>query len=448
MMTLRNWIWITFIFLINGEIHFPRSDDPDECATIEENIIQLISFGAVSKARWRALESLRLHPDCQERIQKVYKEAFDQQILELGNSYLQRIAKHSTSQTRKPRARKDSDGCVFAVDDDSRVSDPTKEWDECCSVIPKKAPDVIQSHPFGLSHSSKNQNSGCVITNPCCEFYAGSPSHLRLPALYEPALRVRLSLGESKDEKVVLELEQDGYLRLFDVAGILWPSGYLLTLCISNPIACGVPEIHEAIDAQMSSSPLSAPVALELGAGVGAPSIGLALHLREYFQDYGYLVPTSPLVVSTDIKPHALALTIANARSNEASIVAMAMNHTNVTSALDARRRFFTESGRGGFSLVIGSSLQSLFSDTQNPSSPLWNVLNTLLDNQKNSKSCAVFVHTRSEPLQAPRDGSFSLVRRVSGDVFDMATRAGESSDFEVSIFRRSTQKILSRAEL
>lgn len=33
-------------------------------------------------------------------------------------------------------------------------------------------------------------------------------------------------------------VQQDGFLRRFDPAGILWPTGYFLTLCVSAPNRC------------------------------------------------------------------------------------------------------------------------------------------------------------------------------------------------------------------
>jgi hypothetical protein len=164
----------------------------------------------------------------------------------------------------------------------------------------------------------------------------------------------------------------------------------------------------------------------------------LALHLQHYLGPKGS--SRLPLVVSTDVAPQALALTIANAWSNDASIATLRMNHTNVASVAEMKNALFSDSHHG-FAIVMGSSLQAIFHDTQNSDSVLWPVLDILLD-KKNPEAIAAFVHTRTEPLQAPEDGSFQLLRRISGDSFGMTTRAGESSDFEVSVLRRRRQAL------
>ena len=79
-----------------------------------------------------------------------------------------------------------------------------------------------------------------------------------------------------------LNLEQDGYLRPFDVAGIMWPTGYMLSLCLGNIIGCPIPELHilikeyqksfvleeeSNVDEMYQNHPL---LAIELGAGIGA----------------------------------------------------------------------------------------------------------------------------------------------------------------------------------
>jgi len=92
----------------------------------------------------------------------------------------------------------------------------------------------------------------------------------------------------------------------------------------------------------------------------------------------------------------------------------------------------------GGFAVVIGSSLQAFFYNTDDPTAQIWRALDILLD-QNNPKAVALFCHTRSEPIRPPCDGSFELVRTISGDEFNMQTRAGETSDFEISLFGRQS---------
>ena len=58
----------------------------------------------------------------------------------------------------------------------------------------------------------------------CCAMGNTSRAFLRLPALRELAVQVRLPTGQ------LLRIEQDGLLRPFDLPTVLWPAGYLLAL--------------------------------------------------------------------------------------------------------------------------------------------------------------------------------------------------------------------------
>ena len=84
--------------------------------------------------------------------------------------------------------------------------------------------------------------------------------------------------------------------------------------------------------------------------------------------------------------------------------------------------------------MVIGSSLQAFFDGTNDSKAPVWAALDILLD-RSNRNAIAIFSHTRSEPIEQPSNASFRLLRRISGDDFNMKTRSGESSDFELSLF-------------
>lgn len=322
----------------------------------------------------------------------------------------------------------------------------------------------------------------------CCEF---GPLHsdwtyLRLPALHEPAIRLHIPYyyveeDYAKDTTtattnmtiMTLELEQEGYLRLFDVSGILWPSGYLLTLCMGNLWQCLLLPSHDDLEKddelsnlwqdyndqnnmQQQQQQQHRPFALELGAGIGAASIALAKRLSQRKRaSLPSSSSSSPWVIATDHAPHALALTLANAHFNtdnqtgdNGAVAVEHMDHFNQSSVRSIRQKYFSEGGKeeeserhDGFSLVLGSSLQGLFADTHQANSPLWMVLDELLSYSKHAM--AVLVHTRDEPrLEEPAavDGKFRLVRRISGshELFGrMTTRWGDESEFEISIFRR-----------
>jgi hypothetical protein len=124
---------------------------------------------------------------------------------------------------------------------------------------------------------------------------------------------------------------------------------------------------------------------------------------------------------------------------------------------LKAVKSKFSLDKRRGFAVVMGSSLESLFEATEqdSQSNQLWTMLDVLLDPYNvNPHAIAVLTHTTTFPLQAPVDGSFRLLRQVSGSVFGMqtqtqtqTTRVGNSSSssscFEISFFQRSSPSTL-----
>lgn len=417
---------------------FNQDEDAVDCRIGE--LSRLVSNGDLSSARWMALQVVSMQPACQSTIAKAYKESFDNAYGSIigQEEFPLQVSRHFETNThdrihRKPRAKIDKEDCIYPVREAAENSNPTKEWDSCCSILltNKKEARTPSDIVFGVPFKDDQGDASCSIANPCCEFYAGSPSHLRLPALHEPALRVRVSLPNGI---TTLELEQEGYLRPFDVAGILWPSGYLLALCMANPINCQIPEVVNAVE--FHHARYTSPVALELGAGVGAPSIALALYLKEHFGDNNNSY--TPYVVSTDIAPHALALTMANAWGNGASIHTELLNYTNTTFTKDIKRHRASNYDR--FALVVGSSLQALFLDSENPDSFLWKTLDILLD-KGNPHALAVLVHTNSDSIKPPRDKSYVLLRKISGDHFGMQSRSGKLSDFEISVFQKAAKE-------
>ena len=397
------------------------------CEQLEQEIVELVSIGALSSARLLALASLSQAPKCKDDIITAYVETANAKLQdERYLSYVDGAFHPATS--KRPVARLDRDDCFYGHDDLSRAAE---EWDKCCSILP--GPEEQTLDLFGLSLDDSN---ACTALNRCCELFVGSSSYLRLPALHEPALRVRVG---SIDHFEVLELEQDSFLRPFDNAGVLWPSGYLMTQCVADPIRCA-PELHRAL-LESSSSSSGRPEAIELGTGVGAPSIALALYLKKHFgPDNGKAV-----VVATDVAPHAMALATANAKANLARVAFSRINHTDISS-LEAVKSKFTLGNRG-FAVVMGSSLESLFGGTEDPQSRLWKILDVLLD-PSNPNAIAVLTHTTTDPLQAPVDGSFRLLRQVSGSVFGMQSRAGSTSCFEISLFQRSPEATLKHEDL
>ena len=428
-MSFRFCCWLVLIR------YFPacaNSSDASICEEWQQDIRRLVSVGSLSSARWVALTSLSQARECKDVIAKTYRIETDWRFHQDESNYLRQIEESFDPLTAlKPMAQQDAADCQISTDETDKAS---IHWDECCSILPKL--DTVMSEgrkpllfTYNLTLVKSDHPLGrdaCSFRNQCCEFFSGSQSHLRLPALQEPAVRVRISVGTDVTKPKVLALEQDGFLRPFDVAGILWPSGYLLSLCVSNPILqCQAPELQRALDSLGGT--IREPGIIELGTGIGAPSISMSLYLH---QDRRLDVPA---VVATDIAPQALALATVNAKANGVTMTIARVNHTNLDSLQSIKQTY----SKRGFAVVLGSSLQSLFLDTEDPDGQLWKVLGILLADD-NPFAIAVLVHTRSEPLQEPRDQSFKLVRKISGDHFGMKTRSGDVSDFEICLFQRN----------
>lgn len=456
----------------------PPSSDDDNDINIQAEIRQLVHEGRLSTARWVALQylldqfystnSAAGSNELRKSLASAFVDSFDQAITTSSTAsrgpheYFDKLYQalqeqdnyniNSTMGSRRNLVKRDFPGCVPAISFGS--DDPTKDWDDCCSMLPKERNNNIivgketnhhQAMLEMLEGDADNVpgDDGCAISKPCCDFSVGSSSHLRLPALHEPALAVRIISQGTR--RRILDLEQDGYLRLFDVAGILWPSGYLLAQCVANPSICGIQgEMDRARSRhrKLSKRQGSSPLAVELGTGIGAPSIALAWYLQQYGAERHQ-------VVATDVAPHALALTVSNAWHNDVSVAVDLLNYTNTTTVKEIREKYFlTPMGtstrspdkQSGFAVVMGSSLQSLFRDSHEPSSILWKTLGILMD-RSNPHAIAILVHVRSDPVMPPSDGSFELIAQISGDRFDMQTRAGDSSDFEIFIFRRRSQE-------
>lgn len=286
-----------------------------------------------------------------------------------------------------------------------------EQWNACCS--------------YWRDSSARK----CFDNEFCCEIAEGTDNHLILPALREPTIQIRL-----ENEAEVIEIEQEGSLQLYDVSGVLWPAGYLLGVCLSNPVKCDAEEILLVINN------VTQPVALELGTGVGFAAI--ALSKKKYFAK----------IIAVDISKSALDLTINNAYRNgvrDNMIKTIEADFRDLNSLLKLKSEVSLSNGKQGqkgFDLIIGSSLQLLFEGIQNVTSALWLSLDALLS-KNNPNALVILSHVRygDERIQVPLPSEhhadeavpFELVRRISGDKFNMKTRDGNSSDFELVILRR-----------
>lgn len=302
-------------------------------------------------------------------------------------------------------------------------------WNGCCSYF----------------QTCDKKSSSCIDkTNDnrylCCELAEGLDNHLILPALREPTINIRVKkYKDDKSEDILIE--QEGSLRQFDVSGVLWPAGYLLGLCLSNPVECGMPEIIDAIAGSRR------PFAVELGCGVGFPSIAFAKFVEQYMKSIDGICDennntVSPIIVSTDTSNISLALTKVNAQANDVGelVIANNANHSDLESLSTLHQRVtIGEDVHTKFDVILGSSLQSLFDGLSQHSATLWQSLDTLLSNNKDAVVVLSHVRSGNEQIVLPPESErlFEVVRRVSGDKFGMYTRDGSSSDFELVLLRR-----------
>lgn len=385
-----------------------------DCSHLSQHMVKALQRGSFSTARQMALLNQNENPACESTLASLYKEH--------ANAFL--AAEYSLVTVRRvaamdkirSKAIVDSPECWNPLADGLEWEDASsivlERWDLCCSQL--------ESAKEQRDFNAVQQQCFHDGNRLCCGFVEGSLSHLRLPALQEVAVNMRLDIFEEE-----LALEQDGFLRKYDPAGVLWPTGYLLSMCLADPELCGVPELLEA--AYASTSGL---IAIELGAGIGAPSLVLAklLQVQDIADNH------EPRVLATDQALHALALTAANSQAVGAPVLTQHLkDHANLTELSQLGQRF---------AIVLGSSLQSLFDwKTRDPGHTLWKVLDVLLD-PKNSNAIAILAHVMGA-VEPPRDEGalFELVRTISGNDMDMRTRSGDDSDFAISVYRRKLNR-------
>lgn len=444
----------------------------DGAASVLESIGRLIPAGNLSKAREVAYACLAAiqdskngheskHTDCcpssREEVIKAYKSladdffSNDDFLRRVEQSHLQQRGAEPKPSSYAPPACWDGQGgdstYEVSVGADSfsnfgdiasgytmmsRGSAAIEQWNDCCSFFrPCNA---------GASCFDKSSNGELHL---CCDISAGLDNHLILPALREPYVNVRLEFADGTSGLV--EVEQEGSLRMFDVAGVLWPAGYLLGLCLANPIQCGVPEVLDAMKPLINSGQA---LAVELGAGVGFPSIALAkaLHNTEgtcTSADVCDQPKIAPMVLATDTSHASLAMIASNAHKNGVGkfVAAFKANHTDADSLSSLIGQVsLSNEAKDGFDVVFGSSLQALFDDTSQKSAALWRSLDALVS-QNNPNAVVLLSHVRtgSDRISLPPDHEqqFECIRRVSGDQFDMRTRDGGTSDFEIVLLRR-----------
>lgn len=287
---------------------------------------------------------------------------------------------------------------------------------ECCSQV---------------SSESSQEAPGC--NDWLCCGIASAGDALELPLLHEPSLHLVWNTSTSVS---TVRVEQDGFLRPYDMATVLWPAGYLLSLWVASlgveqerwlwptatTAACTLPE------AETTTRPPAAPAhrrAIELGCGTGTASLAAAKSGR--FSS----------VLATDAATRALALATANAALNGVDDIVQAQRLDWLAdSSVEA-----IAAQHGTFDLVLGAALQFETWEAR-----LWSVLRAIT----HPGSIVALAHTTGvvfgahafssdEEGAVVEESGFHELKRISGLSFGFHTRwAQDVSDFEIVLFRRS----------
>ena len=298
------------------------------------------------------------------------------------------------------------------------IASAHRTYAKIVAATPKRVLCADEKWEFCCSSLIELSSCDCA-----CAMGDGSRSYLRLPALREIAVLLRLPSGR------FLSIEQDGLLRPFDVPTVLWPAGYLLSLWVADP-------------SQRSkwARPHGLTRVLELGTGTGAAAIAAA---------FGAADGHSISAVATDVANRSLALVVANAAlAGVTNVLVQPLDWYDDASIAAA----IADGGPGPFDLVLGAALH--FEKWQER---LWTVLERLTIAPSTApdagdESCAeggsrggdhagslvALSHTIGAIQSPPLSVAFVEVERVPGAPrYGMTSRWNGESEFEVVLLRR-----------
>lgn len=207
------------------------------------------------------------------------------------------------------------------------------------------------------------------------------PEWLRVPVLQAVGVRVWLPAGLRP-----LYLEQDGFLRAFDMGTVLWPAGYVLALWTAEQCAS-----------------LRGARVLELGAGVGAPSaVAARCGARK--------------VLATDASAFARLAAAGNAALDGSDTVAVRRLDWNSPEDVAAAR------AEGPFDLLLGAGLApDRWGDR------LWPLVAEL------APARVAFAHGAGELPPPPPEAGWRL-ERVPADRWGCRRYNGGDSEFEIVV--------------
>ena len=293
----------------------------------------------------------------------------------------------------------------------SRISDAHKKYHYSDEHIVSTASESCRHAEWDAACCSMlgSDEDGTPCNHECCALGVKSPrTALSLPLLREPSVRLVLA------DDIKLTIEQDGFLRPFDVATVLWPAGYLLARWASD-------QGRQARLWPKEMCATKAMRAIELGTGTGAAAIAASTSKATPFE----------YVVASDHALRSLALATANAAMNgvDETVRAHRVDWNDDETIADAVR------AHGTFDLVMGASLQF-----ETWAARRWPVLRNLT----HPGSIVALSHTlgalttTTSAEEEEEDSGFAEVERISGLEYGLPTRWSETeTDFEVVLLRR-----------
>ena len=288
---------------------------------------------------------------------------------------LSRLPDHGTSLVARAHAQHASPSSWLPQLSDCFAGEyRSHQWERCCSSL-----------------GSVDSRLGCddLGSVSCCAVGNRSRNFLHLPALHELWTQLRLPTGR------LLHVEQDGWLRPFDTATVLWPAGYLLAQWAGG-----------------SCARLRGAQVIELGAGTGAASVAAAL--------------CGASVLATDGAARSLQLVAANA-----ALAGVSDRVSTLRLDWDDDAAVDRAASRGPFDLLLGAALQP-----ERWEQRLWTVVGRLLGGGGGGaarRPAVVLAHSAGAIGSPPHSSGLQLGARVPGVALGLHTRWKPAwSDFEL----------------
>lgn len=264
--------------------------------------------------------------------------------------------------------------------------DGSKAQRECAANAWKRGVESVVQRQSQAGGSRLESRVLARFGGDRCGVRVEDGSWLDVPRLQEVLVCIHIN-----NQTIVLE--QDGFLRPFDMATVLWPAGFFLTHWVWR-------------HCQMLSGRI-----LELGTGLGAPSIAASLC-------------GGSMVMATDKEPFGLVNVRTNADINGATVL---------TQVLDWRENadIGSVAAHGWFDFVLGAGLSPRRWGERE-----WTMLHGLLRPRIGKIVLCQGTGEIDGAGGSLGNGTFIVEQVIPGDEYGLQTRWGTPSEFELIILR------------